>query len=664
MLLPGALAASVREVAAAAGRTGATVPDAAEGYLLAVDPSGAVVAGRDHRGALYGVSSFVELVHRWGKQSVAVRQAVVRDWPFLKVRWVHLFLPGRDQLDFARRYMRDVLLRYRYNGIVLEVGGGMRLESHPEIGVGWKRTVAEWYAHGETIDKLGEGIPLGTANRFAASLHIGVGGGAYIEKDDVRRLAEWADLYGLEIVPEVQALSHTYYIASARRDLAEDPEMAWPDSYCPSNPESYRVYFDLLDEYLDVLRPKRVHIGHDEWRAGAFCPRCRGKDTGALYAEDVLKIHRHLREKGLETWMWGDHFVDGHNRIGKQWSEGGVVRYERPDTTSARDLVAAATSDIHILNWSGEEGDATFQTLGWPFVVGNFAGSEEKDWRDRVRRHGALGGEVSSWGAWEEFVLGKLQVPEAVYSSNLLWSVHDPRKEDALEHVGHLLPDVRGTLAQKPLPSYGADPMRFEVQDIVSAFNHPPKGDGWDLRGLRPGRHFVAGLPFEIADPARWGGLSAVRVARRPGDTPTRAALPIRGRWASLVFIQSASSEGRPTVHAGDQTHFPRESSELLGFYEIRYVDDLVATHEIRYDETVGRWDAGLALPLYFARPLVAGTLPDGRAAVLWASEWANPRPDVEIASVTLVGSPGPSKARPILFGVTAVEKPRVADLR
>jgi hypothetical protein len=130
------------------------------------------------------------------------------------------------------------------------------------------------------------------------------------------------------------------------------------------------------------------------------------------------------------------------------------------------------------------------------------------------------------------------------------------------------------------------------------------------------------------------------------------------------VFVQSASAEGRPAIHAGDQTHFPRESSELLGYYEIRYEDDLVATHEIRYDETVGRWDAGLGLPLYFARPLVAGTLPDGRAAVVWASEWPNPRPDVPIASVTLVGSPGPSKARPILFGVTGVEKPRVEDLR
>ena len=71
------------------------------------------------------------------------------------------------------------------------------------------------------------------------------------------------------------------------------------------------------------------------------------------------------------------------------------------------------------------------------------------------------------------------------------------------------------------------------------------------------------------------------------------------------------SGAGRPSIHAGDQTHFPRESSELVGFYEIRYQDGLALTHEIRYDETVGRWDAG-----------------------------------------------------PILLGVTAVEKPRVEDLR
>jgi len=649
-------------VAAAAERVGLTIPTASEAYALAIGADHAVVAGRDYRGALYGVSSLVQLVERWGQKSVALRRARIRDWPFLPVRWVHLYLPGRDQLGFARRYMRDFLLRQKYNGIVLEIGGGMRFDSHPEISTGWRRTVAEWYAHGETMDKLREGIPLATANRFAASLHVGVGGGGYIEKDDVRTLGGWAADYGLEIVPEIQSLSHTYYIASARRDVAEDPDMRWPDSYCPSNPESYRILFDLMDEVLDVLHPRRVHIGHDEWRAGAFCSRCRGKDTGDLYADDVLKIQSHLEAKGIETWLWGDHFVDGHNRFGKRWTEGGVVRYERPDTRAARDRLAAAGTKLRILNWSGEKGDLTFKTLGWPFILGNFEGTSQKDWPARIARGGALGGEVSSWGAWEEFILGKLQIPEAAYSANLLWSSHYPKIEASQAHVAALLPMVRGLLAAKPPASTRADPMRFEVLDLTSAFNHAPKGNGWDLTGLAPGRAYANGLPYSVADPER--GPTTVLVARRPGDRPTRADLPVVGRWASLVFLQAATADGRPTIHAGDQTHFPAESSELLGFYEIRYADQLVTTHEIRFDETLARWDAGAAKLLYQARPIPSGRLPDGREAVLWASEWTNPRPDVPIVSVTLVGSPGPSAAEPILFGITAVEKPRVEDYR
>jgi len=638
------------------------VPDAAEGYALVVGADGVVVAGRDYRGALYGVSSLVQLVHHWGRQSVAARLARVRDWPLLPIRWVHVYLPGREHLAFAERYFRDFLLRYKFNGLVLEVGGAMRLDSHPEISTGWRRTVAEWYAHGETMDALGEGIPLGTADRFAASLHVGVGDGAYVEKDDVRRLAAVAARFGLEIVPEIQSLSHAYYIASARRDVAEDPDMGWPDSYCPSLPESYRILFDVMDEYLDVLKPRRVHIGHDEWRAGAFCPRCRGKDTGALYAQDVMKIEAHLREKGIETWMWGDHFVDWHNRFGRKWSEGGPVRYEKPDTASARDILAAAQTPLHILNWSREEGDATFQELGWPFIIGNFAGSREKDWPGRVGRHGTRGGEVSSWGAFDEFLLGKLQVPEALFSINLLWSSHYPGREAALEEVAVLMPEIRRLVSASPSPSLTARPMRFEVQDIRSAFNHAARGEGWDLTGLEPGRGYRHGVPYEIGDPAR--GASVVVAARRPGDEPTRVSLPLSGRWASLLFVHSATGRGRDSIHAGDQTHFPRESSELLGFYEIRYADGLVAAHGIRFDENVGAWDTGLEEAYYLARPIVSGRLPDGRAAVVWASEWTNPRPDVPIVSVSLVGSPGPSDARPILLGVTAVAKPRVEDYR
>ena len=650
---------------AAGDRVSAEDPGA-EGYYMNIDADGALIAGCDYRGALYGVSSFVQLVHKWGKKSVAVRKGQIKDWPFLPFRWVHVYIPGRQALPFARRYMRDFLLRYKFNGLIMEVGGGMRLDSMGEINVGWERTVKEWYAHGETIWKFGEGIPLGPANRFAASCHFGVAGGSYIEKDDLAHLKNTADMYGLEIVPEIQSLSHTYYIACARRDLAETPEMAWPDSYCPSNEESYKVLFDIMDEYMEVLNPGRVHIGHDEWRAGAFCPRCRGKDTGALFADDVLKIHAHLKERGIETWMWGDHLVDWHNRFGRAWSEGTVVRYEKPDTTTARDIIAAHTSDIRITNWSGTRGDEVFKDLGWKFIVGNMAGTREQDWTARVRESGLLGGEISSWCALDEFELAKLNIPEAAYSINLLWSDRYPEKEKAMEHMAFELAGIRSRLAAEPPASANATPTRFEVLDIKSAFNHPPKGDKWDLSGLKVGDMFYNAVPLHIGDPAPTGGNNLVRVARMDGieGRPMEVELPVRGRWAALVFFQSATEKGRPTVHAGDATHFPRESSELIGFYEIRWEDGLVTSHPIRWDETLAEWDCGLSRMYYFTRAIVAGTLPDGSQAVIWGSEWTNTRPDIAIESVKMVGANGLSSSEPLLFGVTAIEKPRVEDYR
>ena len=638
------------------------VPDKDEGYLLRVEATGAVLAGHDYRGALYAVSSFIQLVAPWGHQSAFAREASIRDWPALPIRWVHLYLPGRDQLGFARRYLRDFLLRYKYNGVVLEVGGAMRLESHPEISAGWRRTVREWYAHGETMDALAEGIPLGTANRFAASLHVGVGDGSYIEKDDVRQLAAWADQYGLEIVPEIQSLSHAYYIASVHREVAEDPDMPWPDSYCPSNPESYRILFDVMDEYIDVLKPKRVHIGHDEWRAGAFCSRCRGQDTGELYARDVAKIREHLDAKGIETWLWGDHFVDAHNRFGKRWTELGPVLYDRPDTRAARDRLAGG-KPLHILNWSGEAGDTTFRTLGWPFIIGNFAGSEEKDWPGRVARSGTLGGEVSSWGAFEEFLLGKLQIPEATFSANLLWSKTLPKKDDALEQTAALMPELRALLAAKPVPSAAANPMRFEVQDLTPAFNAAPRGDGWDLGGLN------ARARLRPRPAVRDRG-SVARAVRRQ----LSRAEPDSGRhgWRSPspdVGRRCCSSSRRPPRDARRSTPAIRPTSPTSPrscSAATRCATPTISWRPTRSasTRTSGRGTPASPEATTSGAPCCRERCRMGAPAVLWASEWVNPRPDVPIVSVTLVGTPGPSAAEPLLFGITAVAKPRVEDYR
>ena len=177
-----------------------------EGYALSATRKRIEVVGSDYRGALYGVQTLLELIEsRDGK--VRLREAEVRDWPHVPMRFVHIFIPGKETLAFFKRYMRDFLLRYKFNGMILEVAAGMRFDSHPEVSTAYARMVKELFAIGDLAYVQNESAPLGPNKRFQDTTHRGVGLGSYIEKDELREVAGYARKLGLEIMPEVQSRS-------------------------------------------------------------------------------------------------------------------------------------------------------------------------------------------------------------------------------------------------------------------------------------------------------------------------------------------------------------------------------------------------------------------------------------------------------------------------
>ncbi|HUU54025.1 MAG TPA: glycoside hydrolase family 20 zincin-like fold domain-containing protein [Armatimonadota bacterium] len=654
----------------------------AEGYRLRVTAEGAEIVGEDESGARHGVATLIQLAERRG-ETIVVRGAEIRDWPYKPVRMVHLFLPGEDHLSYARRYLRDFLVRYKFNGLFVEVGGGVRLRNRPEIALGWRRFVEELRAIGDTVPIYGEHVPLGPERRFAASVHTHLADGRYVERDDLARLSEWARGYGLDFVPEVQSLAHAYYLACAHPDIAELPCADFPDTYCPSNPRSHEILFDVMSEIVDLTKCESVHIGHDEWRAGGLCPRCRERDTGELFAEDVVKIAAWLRERGRGVWMWGDHLVPKHN--GRRRSRRGEVWYDYPDTMAAARIIADRAPEIRLLNWSwylgAEDADRVLADLGFKQIYGNFAGRRFENWEARSEDDSVLGAAVSSWSAWDDFELGVLHYPEALYGANLLWSNRSPEGETAEALIARELPRLRDRMRrswEKPrLWSVAAPERWMRPVSIAAACNAPAEGPPWDLRGLRAGRQTEDGVPYELVSPQENRGLIGVAVARRhqpADDLPhSSAPIPVGARAASLVFWQVATEEGGSAFHAGDETHHPREAHELLGWYEVAYSDGLTRCAEVRYGENVAAWNEGHRL-LYHGREARAGDLPDGTPLVIWGLEWTNPRPAVAVESVTLHGAralpemrrpeKGASEARPMLLAITAVGWPKWEDYR
>ncbi len=635
--------------------------------------------GHDRRGAQYAIATLMQLAFSEGKD-VLLRGAEVRDWPYKPVRMVHLYLPGVDNLSYARRYLRDFLLRYKYNGVFVEIGGGVRLRNRPEIAMNWRRFVDELRAMGDTIPIYGEHVPLGPGGRFSDSIHTHLADGGYIEPDDLTRLCQWAKDLQMEVVPEVQSLMHCYYLTAAYPEIVELPEAAFPDAYCPSNPKSYEILFDVLSSYIGLMGCRSVHIGHDEWRAGGLCPKCATRDTGELYGEDAVKIARWLSERGQGVWMWADHFIPKHNGLGGS-SKQGTVWYDSPNTMKAAEIIKAGAPFITLLNWSHylgkKDGEDLLTDLGFRWIFGNFHGPVFPEWGERSASPQILGGEVSSWAAWNDFELGLIHYPDAVACANLLWSTHWPEAAETKRLASRQLPKLRDRLRrgwEKPrLWSEAVGPARKHPLSIAAAANAPAVGETWDLSTMETGRGEYEGVPYELRPTDDTVAVVVERTSQPAGEYPYESApIPVGGEYASLIFWQAATTPGGPLAHAGDGTHHPREAGELLGWYEIRYADGLTRTAEVRYAENTFSWEESYHL-LYHTRELPVGTLANGQPMVIWGLEWTNPRPAVRIESVVLKGAGAlpeirpqrrNSTARPMLLGITAVEAPKWIDYR
>jgi hypothetical protein len=660
-----------------------------EGYRLTVTKAGVRIEGGDARGLFWGVVSLLELISAEDGRA-AVKQATILDWPRHPFRGVHVYIPAREDIPFFKRYIRYFLADHKMNTIFLEVGAGMELKKHPEVNEG-----AVTFAR----DILGRGDrPKGPEDRFQNSTHHELAGGSFLTQDEVRDLVDYARAHEVEVIPEIQGLTHVYHLLAGHRELAELPETEWPDAYCPSNPATYDLLFDVMEEYVDVIRPTRVHIGHDEWRAGGLCPKCKGH-TAQLFAEDVAKMHRWLTDRGIGVMMWGDHYVKEHDGNARSTRSEGIW-YDYPQTYEA---IEVAPKDIILLNWSysmGEQIEDELTRQGFRQIYGNFSPERfsPEEWNRRSAKPHILGGEVSSWTAANEFCLGKDGILHSMlFAANSLWAFHhlEPREQALL--LRDLFIPLRERLGGTPSPALHVPGDAFVAIDLKSSANRALPGGGCPP-GARPagGRGLRRGakgdpfpVPFKVTGRClqlRREGEPTVRdegarrraraVARAdaalpgadeeaarkdweapPSDAPTTIeGIRVEGKFRSLVFLQACAGTGR---HGRTFSTIGRvaDSSERIGFYRIHYQDGRAVEVDIRYGQNVARPDgragSGRDAVCYFAVPVFAG---EGKSARTFSAfEWVNPRPKVALQSVDFVATKAETAAAPILLAITGV---------
>jgi hypothetical protein len=422
-----------------------------EGYWLDIRPAGIFIAGADGAGAFYGVQSQLNLL-----TGADLTGMTLFDWPYKPLRGIHLYMPDRQDIPFFKRLLKWLAL-LKYNTIFLEVSGGMRYQSHPEINVSWEKFCreAEAYPGGP------QALQVGGTRHLKDSTHTELGGGSCLEQAEVKELLEYSRSLFFEIVPEVQSLSHSYYLCCAHPEIAELVDDPWPDTYCPSDSRSYELYFDILEEVIAVFQPRLLHIGHDEVYTLGVCPRCQGKSGNDLLAGDLLKIHAFLKDHGVRMALWGDTLMPFSFNA---W-EGGVARHVERENGACADIpetfraIEQLPRDILISEWQGNTNPLAMQFFlkeGFEVYCGNFGDNftahTYQQWNERSESLHVLGGEPSTWCHVSEFAFSYNGcLFNMAFSAELLWWSYyrDSERNRLTAQVAGVMPQVRRMLGER-----------------------------------------------------------------------------------------------------------------------------------------------------------------------------------------------------------------------
>lgn len=370
------------------------------------------------RGLVYGAYTLQQLAGIDGY----VQSGLIYNVPLVPFRGLKVYLPAEEDIDFFKSFI-DMACYYRYNTITIEVGGAMEYRRHPEINEGWIEYCAEMHKYSGRSMEIQNGF-----NWSKNSIHSENGGGKWLTQETVKALVAYCKQRGLNVIPEVPCLSHSDYLLTRHPELAERQDDPYPDTYCPSNPASYELLFDVLDEVADVFEPEVIHVGHDEYYSIGLCDRCKGKDAANIFAEDLNKIDVYLQNKGISTMIWGDKLIDGSSKLG--YPVGGAERpihkngeylYTIPPTYQAIDMIP---NRIQIMHWYWsiqQKYDAEFLQRDLFLVFGNFSGPGVPEWSRRVSS-GVQGASISNWSALrEEYLQRNAIFFNMAYCCHIFW---------------------------------------------------------------------------------------------------------------------------------------------------------------------------------------------------------------------------------------------------
>ncbi len=419
--------------------------------------------------------------------------------------------------------------------------------------------------------------------------------------------------------------------------------------------------FDVYDEYIEVIKPKMVHIGHDEWWGAPIgvCPLCKGKDHSELFAGDISRIHRYFADRNIKIAMWGDYLLESvrdtlvQNRVS---STG--IKYQTPGAVRPEVVKESIPKDILIFNWfwNSRQKEMALNDFGFTQVYGNFT-TAITGWNERIKKFRFAGGAPSSWASTNEFNFGKDLVLDFVGCANLLWSSHTVDQIDLGEMVRQMMPSIRNSFRGTRIPSEDGDDVK-----PVNISKHLNLSSGTEVFGINM-KSLTKGVIkyrtklFELqstSDNQQNSLIAAGSYGKGINPLPrTINGIKIGEDVSSLIFLHAcALPSGNQKAYFNIPDFF--DSADLLGWYEIVYDDGFREIIPIQYGVNILEWNPGGEKSVdtregdtgspqqaycYEADPVPCSSDMRNNPVTFFAFEWVNKRFGKVIKEVNLHGS-------------------------
>lgn len=212
-------------------------------------------------------------------------------------------------IDFLQRQV-EAMSHFGLNRLHLHLSdaAGWRIESkaYPRLHnlAAWRtaRVWKEWWNDGKR-----HYAEQGSTHAF----------GGYYTQDEMRRLVNYADSLGVQIVPELEFPAHSEEVTAAYPELGCTGKPYQCADFCLGNEDTYRFVEAILEEWKDIFTSPYVHLGGDE-AAGTHwmdCPHCKSlmQQEGFTTRQElqnyaIQRVAAIATAKGKHPIMWDEAF--------------------------------------------------------------------------------------------------------------------------------------------------------------------------------------------------------------------------------------------------------------------------------------------------------------------------------------------------------------------